>query len=82
MGPLSFGVALADLAIDDKPLKECTIVDCGELKEGEDDGRGDPDPYPDFPGLFGLCFFICAHSSHHQMLVEFPLRISWEWPQK
>jgi len=36
----------------DKPVKDCTIVDCGELKEGEDDGiapRPVNDIYEDFP---------------------------------
>ncbi|KAF2075249.1 hypothetical protein CYY_003467 [Polysphondylium violaceum] len=37
---------------NDKPVKDCTIVDCGELKEGEDDGiapRPVNDIYEDFP---------------------------------
>jgi peptidyl-prolyl isomerase D len=38
---------------NDRPLKDCTIMDCGELKEGEDDGivnkkSEDGDEYPDF----------------------------------
>ncbi|UYV78225.1 PPID [Cordylochernes scorpioides] len=37
----------------DKPLKECAIVDCGELKPGEDMGLmeqdGTQDVYPPFP---------------------------------
>ncbi|RUP46512.1 putative peptidylprolyl isomerase D [Jimgerdemannia flammicorona] len=38
----------------DKPLKRVEIVDCGELKEGEDDGveaaAADGDKYEDWPG--------------------------------
>ena len=36
---------------NNRPFRECKIVDCGELKEGEDDGVVvDPsDPYPAFP---------------------------------
>eukprot|EP01080_Neovahlkampfia_damariscottae_P004955 gene4955-8549_t len=38
---------------NDKPLKDCTIVNCGELKEGEDDGvtvrkSDDGDVYPEY----------------------------------
>eukprot|EP01127_Copromyxa_protea_P010796 TRINITY_DN266_c0_g1_i1.p1 TRINITY_DN266_c0_g1~~TRINITY_DN266_c0_g1_i1.p1 ORF type:complete len:326 (+),score=86.30 TRINITY_DN266_c0_g1_i1:19-996(+) len=33
-----------------KPLKPCTITDCGELQPGEPDGVPEPDdPYPTFP---------------------------------
>lgn len=40
-------------AKDDKPLKECVIADCGEIKPGEDDGvaavdDGTGDVYPDW----------------------------------
>jgi len=39
---------------NDKPRNPVVIRDCGELKEGEDDGFNDPfadptDPFPDFP---------------------------------
>lgn len=42
----------------DKPQQECGIADCGELKEGEDDGvppRADGDIYEDFTADDTLC---------------------------
>ncbi|EGC33166.1 hypothetical protein DICPUDRAFT_154821 [Dictyostelium purpureum] len=36
----------------DKPLLDCTIIDCGELQEGQDDGvpaKADGDSWEDFP---------------------------------
>lgn len=38
---------------NDRPIKTVKIVDCGELKEGEDDGIKEPedgDIYEDWPG--------------------------------
>jgi peptidyl-prolyl isomerase D len=38
---------------NDKPMKQVTIVNCGELKEDEDDGvlvPADGDKYEDWPG--------------------------------
>lgn len=41
----------AQQTVNDKPMKDVVIVNCGELREGEDDGvRTDPDdPWPAFP---------------------------------
>lgn len=55
---------------NDKPIKKVTIVDCGELKEGEDDGvpvPADGDTYEDWPGIISsnfefyyYCYCYCS----------------------
>ena len=49
----------------DVPVRPVVIANCGELKDGEDDGFRDPhadplDPTPDYPADAGTC-----HSSFY-----------------
>ena len=46
--------------VQDKPLEDAVIANCGELAEGEDDGivvNADGDNYEEFPGKL-LCIFF------------------------
>lgn len=46
-------IELSETTPNDRPVYEVKVLDCGELKEGEDDGMGKwedaSDPYPNFP---------------------------------
>ncbi|XP_048456499.1 peptidyl-prolyl cis-trans isomerase D isoform X4 [Rhincodon typus] len=52
---------------DERPVKQCSITNCGEIREGDDLGLapadGSGDAYPDFPeDIDGGMNDICSHS--------------------
>lgn len=51
--------------VSDRPIKPVIIADCGELKEGEDDGIAVPDDGDELPGYPRMRFpllFLCLWS--------------------